>query len=152
MLNQNFQNLHVLGSMSFQCSLSYIPSYSIPDLRSEFQPPGLPDVYPIGIPAWCVVPHLVASALLAVFGIEVSPQRILSLPATHADSPLIRPQVAMIHKGFFIMVFFFQKGMVGVGCLISVSVRNSVTSFSLESRESRLALQRLKPKRKWIRK
>ena len=95
---------------------------------------------------------------MAVFGIEKNAHHvILSLPATHADSPLIRPQVEhMIHgwgENFNHGLFFWnQKGMVGVGCLISVSFRNAVTSFSPESRESRLALLRLKPKRKWIRK
>lgn len=109
-------------------------------------PHGHPDVYPIGIPAWCVVPHLVASGSSAV-GVW---RKSTPNPKVPCNSRWFATNKASVWLGVFmgcwawgrwkflspwVFVSFFQTW---VGFWFPVSFRNSLTYFFAEAWESRL--------------
>lgn len=61
----NFQYQFGWGSLTITM-LPFLFKFQTGSMWGSRTPHGLPDVYPIGIPAWCVVPHLVASGSSAV--------------------------------------------------------------------------------------
>jgi len=61
----NFQYQFCWGSLTITI-LPFLFKFQTLSMGGSLTPHGHPDVYPIGIPAWCVVPHLVASGSSAV--------------------------------------------------------------------------------------